>query len=101
MEKNNVNRKTIERQQKIFQRLLDASKSMHEKDFSEKRKGETGKDYIRRNPKELPSNLTDRKNKLRQDYLKEKQQGFARDYEELIQKYFEALGNLDLEDQSK
>lgn len=99
MERNQVNRKTIERQQKIFQRLLDASKSMHEKDFSEKRKGETGKEYFRRSPADLPANLTDRRNKLRQDFLKEKQQGFSRDYEELIQKYFEALGNLDLEEQ--
>lgn len=101
MERNNVNRQTIERQQKIFQRLLDASKSMHEKDYSEKRKSETGKDYQRRSPNQLPSGLTDRKNKLRQDYLKEKQQGFARDYEELIKKYFEALGNLETAESEK
>jgi len=97
MEKKNVNRETIQRQQKILQRMLDASKSQQEKDLSEKRKGETAKEYTARSPNELPKDLTDRKNKLRQELLKEMNQGYSKDYEELIKKYFDALGNLDQE----
>lgn len=95
MQKQNISRETIQRQQKILQRMLDATKSQQEKDFSEKRKGETGKDYKSRSPNELPKDLTDRKNKLRQELLKEMKQGYSKDYEELIKKYFEALGNID------
>lgn len=95
MQNKNISRETIQRQQKILQRMLDATKSQQEKDFSEKRKGETGKDYKSRSPNELPKDLTDRKNKLRQELLKEMKQGYSKDYEELIRKYFEALGNID------
>ena len=97
MEKKNISRETIQRQQKILQRMLDATKSQQEKDLSEKRKGETAKEYMTRSPNELPKDLTDRKNKLRQELLKEMKQGYSKDYEELIKKYFEALGNLDQE----
>lgn len=95
MQKKNIGRETIQRQQKILQRMLDATKSQQEKDFSEKRKGETGKEYKTQSPNELPKDLTDRKNKLRQELLKEMKQGYSKDYEELIRKYFDALGNLE------
>jgi hypothetical protein len=95
MQNKNIGRETIQRQQKILQRMLDATKSQQEKDLSEKRKGETGKEYKTRSPNELPKDLTDRKNKLRQELLKEMKQGYSKDYEELIKKYFEALGNLE------
>ena len=97
MQKKNIGRETIQRQQKILQRMLDATKSQQEKDFSEKRKGETGKEYKAKSPNELPKDLTDRKNKLRQELLKEMKQGYSKDYEELIKKYFEALGNIEAE----
>ncbi|MBX7152623.1 DUF4175 domain-containing protein, partial [bacterium] len=101
MAQQKVDRKTIERQQKILQRMLDATRSTQEKDFSEKRKGETGKDYRTKSPNELPSNLTDRKAKLRQDLLKILREGYSKDYEELIKKYFEALGNVAEGEQEK
>lgn len=94
MQNNNVNRKTIERQQKILQRLLDASKSMNERDYDEKRKAESGKDYRGRSPGELPENLTERRNRIREELMKELNQGYSKDYQELIKKYFDALGNL-------
>ncbi len=99
MQKKNINRETVQRQQKILQRMLDATKSKQEKDLSEKRKGETGKDYKTRSPNELPKDLTDRKNKLRQELLREMKQGYSKDYEDLIRKYFEALGHLETDKQ--
>ncbi|HMW32595.1 MAG TPA: hypothetical protein PLH27_05305 [bacterium] len=92
MQSNQVNRKTIERQQKILQRMLDASTSMQEKDMSEKRKGETGKNYDAVSPRALPENLTDRRNFLRQELLRQMKQGYAKDYQELIKRYFDELG---------
>ncbi len=98
MKNRNVGRETIRRQQQILQRMLDASRSMREKEFSEKRKGETAKDYLSKSPGGLPDNLTDRKDKLRRDLMRSMKEGFAKDYEELIRLYFEALGNIELKE---
>lgn len=92
MQDQNVNRKTLQRQQRILQRMLDATRSMQEKDYSEKRRGERGKDYQARSPRELPSDLLDRKARLREELLRLKREGYSKDYEDLIRKYFEALG---------
>lgn len=94
MQHQDVNRKTLERQRRILQRMLDATKSMQEKDYSEKRKSETGKEYDVRSPKDLPEGLLDRKARLREELLRLKREGYSKDYEELVRKYFEALGDI-------
>jgi hypothetical protein len=95
MQDQNVNRKTLQRQQRILQRMLDATRSLQEKDYSEKRRGERGKDYQVRSPRELPSDLLDRKARLREELLRLKREGYSKDYEDLIRKYFEALGEIE------
>lgn len=92
---NKVNRETIRRQQQILQRMLDASRSMQEREYSEKRKGETAKEYKTASPRELLDDLTERKNRLRREWLKSRGEGYAKDYEELIRLYFEALGDFE------
>src|SRR3990172_9048967 len=41
LEQNNVNSETIQKQERILSRLLDASKSMRERDFEKRRKAQT------------------------------------------------------------
>jgi len=89
----NVSRKTKNRQKKILSRLLDAQKSVQRRDYSRKRKAETGKNYFAKSPAHLPANLWERDYELRQDLLKALKQGYTKDYQELIKKYFEALAN--------
>ncbi|MBI3004020.1 MAG: hypothetical protein HYY49_01230 [Ignavibacteriales bacterium] len=91
LEQNNVNPETIQKQERILSRLLDASKSMRERDFEKRRKAETGTQVARRSPAELDVNTLEGKNRLREDLLKALEQGYARDYKELIRKYFEEL----------
>ena len=42
---NNVNRKTLERQQRILSKMLDSQKSLTQKDYSKKRKSKTASNY--------------------------------------------------------
>ncbi len=86
-----VNRQTIQRQNRILSRMLDTQKSVREREYSRKRKAETGKEYAVFRPGELPDDFGERKAQLQQDLLRAKKEGYSRDYLELIRKYFEAL----------
>ena len=93
LQNRNVSRKTINKQRRILSRLLDAQKSVHKREFSKKRQAETGKYYLAKSPDELPENMGERDLQIREDLLKALKQGYSRDYQELIKKYFEALVN--------
>lgn len=86
-----VDRQTIERQQKILTRLLDAQRSVRERDMTERRKSETAKPYEPKPPKPLPSDLGDQQKKIREALLKALKEGYPPEYEELIRAYFKAL----------
>jgi hypothetical protein len=91
LEQNDVNPETVRKQERILSRLLDASKSMRERDFEKKRKAETGTQITRRGPQELDINSLEGRNRLREELLKALEQGYSKDYQELIRKYFEEL----------
>jgi len=88
---NKVSRRTIERQQAILSRMLDAQKSVQERDQSEKRKARQPGEYQVVRPGQVKSTgdatlqeLEDRLNKaLKGDYSPE--------YKEWIELYFRAL----------
>ncbi|MBN2411584.1 hypothetical protein JXQ31_07810 [candidate division KSB1 bacterium] len=92
---NNISRETIERQNRILSRMLDAQRSIREREYSRKRQAESGKDYIAKSPDELPEKIGELENRLQQDLLRAKKEGYTRDYLELIKQYFEALTNQD------
>ena len=91
LEQNNVNPETMKKQERILSRLLDASKSMHERDYEKKRKAETGTTMNRRSPNEIDPNSLEGKSQLREELLKALEQGYSKDYQDLIRKYFEEL----------
>jgi len=86
-----VDRQTIERQQKILTRLLDAQRSVRERDMTERRKSEVAKPYEPKPPKPLPGDLGDQQKKVREALLKALKEGYPPEYEELIRAYFKAL----------
>jgi hypothetical protein len=92
-EQQNVNEETSRRQERILSRLLDASKSTRERDYEKKRKAQTGRTMIRKSPEAIDPNALTGRNKLRDELLKSLEQGYSRDYQELIRKYFERLEN--------
>ncbi len=89
--KNNLNRKTIERQQKILSRMLDAQKSVRKREYSKKRQAIRAKHYLAQDPGKL-KNPYDMTVKELQDALRKAlQQGYNRDYQRLIEAYFKRL----------
>lgn len=87
----NVNPETLRKQDRILSRLLDSQRSARERDFEKKRKSESGRELARKSPGPLDLSTQEGKNQLRQDMLKALEEGYARDYEDLIKKYFELL----------
>ncbi len=91
----NIDRQTIERQQKILSRMLDAQKSVREKDYSKKRLAEVGRDYKRKSPQMSKNSENMRLKQLKLDLIRALREGYNPDYEKLIEEYFRAL-NTDL-----
>ncbi|MCD6165960.1 hypothetical protein J7K19_04540 [bacterium] len=86
-----VTRKTIERQQRILSRLLDAQHSLRQRDRSRRRQARPGKTYIVRSPDEIPPEILQQRERFQEDLLRAQKEGYAEDYLELIRRYFEAL----------
>jgi len=87
----NVKRQTIERQEKAIDHLLDAQRSIRQKEYSEKRESEVGKDYLDRPHVLLDKNLGETKKMLREELLRSLREGYPKEYEYLIKNYFEEL----------
>ncbi len=86
-----VNPETLHKQERILSRMLDAQRSLRERDFEKRRKAETGRNLTRQGPADLGPAALQNRTRLQQDLLKALEEGYAKDYEELIRRYFEAL----------
>ncbi len=91
MEMGQLDRETLRRQQKILSRLLDAQRSVRNRDYSKKRESQVGKAYVIRRPGALPPEILQQKNQLQEDILRAKKAGYSEDFIHLIQSYYEAL----------
>lgn len=91
MQSLNLDRKTIERQQKILSRMLDAQKSVREREYSKKRIAIVGKQYVRRSPGKPTDMENEKLKKLKLDLIRALQEGYNPDYENLIEAYFQNL----------
>jgi hypothetical protein len=90
MQTGNVTEETRRRQDKILSRLLDATRSMNERDYEKTRESRAGIDVQRKSPNALNLDDVESKRAL-QDMLRQMQQGYTKDYEQLIRRYFEKL----------
>jgi len=95
MEKSKLDRATIERQQQIFNRLLDAQKSVREREYSRERQAESGKAYARKAPAEKLDPVDQRIQKLQQDLQRALQEGYHPAYEKIIEEYFKTLSQIE------
>jgi len=89
MKSKNVDQQLIEKQEHILSRMLDAQRSIHKKDYTEKREARTGKDIVRKSPPEV--SLTEQENWIRTEMMKALSSKYPREYEEIIKAYFKAL----------
>jgi len=87
---NNFDRNTAERQERILSRLLDAEKSVHQRDYSRQRQARTTDDIIRRGPSMLDFGAS-QDERLAEDIKKALAEKYPRRYENQIKEYFKAL----------
>jgi len=92
LESGNLNEETIRKQDRILSRLLDAQRSIHERDFEKRRESRPGQNITRQSPAELK--LDEEKEKIFQDLLRSIRENYHKDYEALIKKYLELLRSL-------
>ncbi len=93
LQSENLNDELVKQQERILSKLLDAQRSMNERDYEKDRKSDVGKNFVRTSPPGLILNTEEGKNKLKDELMKAIREGYKKDYEDLIRKYFEALQN--------
>lgn len=93
MRENNVTDKTVEKQNRILSRMLDAQLSQREKDFEPKRESKPGNNMVRQSPPEIVLSGPNSYNALKEDILKLQKEGYTDDYEILIMKYLQKLNS--------
>ncbi|MDH4157560.1 MAG: hypothetical protein OEW00_09835 [candidate division Zixibacteria bacterium] len=82
---------TTERQLKIYSRMLEATRSLQRKDFSEQRQAETATSQVFLVPPELSNGILNDKVRLEDRLRRYLGEGYPRQYEEQIKAYFKAL----------
>ncbi len=91
LDSKNLNDNTVQQQEHILSRLLDAQKSINERDYENKRESTPGQDITRNSPADLKLNQKQNTNKIKDELDKASSEGYNKDYEDLIKKYYEAL----------
>ena len=89
MQTGSISSETRLRQERILSRLLDASRSMTERDYEKSRESSSGKDVRRTSPAEL--NLPTSKQQQNKTLLDQLKMGYTKDYESIIRQYYEAI----------
>lgn len=84
-----TDRQTIERQQQILTRLLDAQKSLQNRGREERREARPADDLVGDSP--TPLSPTDEVERLRRDLIRALEAGYAPEYQEMIKRYFQLL----------
>jgi len=94
LQNNQASNKTIERQERILSRMLEAQRSIHERDISRKRQAHTGEDILRQDPGLIRFDRSKLRDQLMRDILRLNEAGYTQDYQELIRHYFESLARM-------
>jgi hypothetical protein len=90
LERRGASRETIERQQQILTRLLEAERSLQQRGEEERRRGRTGDQIHRESPPELDERQREIET-LRRDLIRALESDYSQDYQQLIRRYFELL----------
>ncbi|MBX7242152.1 MAG: hypothetical protein K1X92_10420 [Bacteroidia bacterium] len=80
---------TMMRQQQILSRMLQADKSVRERELDDKRESNTGRELDHKAPEQLTKE--EYKNKLRQELLKTNKMEYSGDFIYLIEQYFKKI----------
>jgi hypothetical protein len=98
LQQNQFDRKVVERQEGILSRLLDAQKSIREKEYSKKREAEREDKTIVKSPPELEKELFNREDRLQKELIQALKEGYSSEYKDFIKLYYEILSRQSIED---
>lgn len=87
----NPPRPMVERSQSIVNKLLDAERSIRQRDNSPEREADTGKVFVAPGSPSLPADLGERNKLLREELMRALQEDFPHEYEPNVKAYFDAL----------
>ncbi|MEO0072845.1 MAG: hypothetical protein ABIK10_05380 [candidate division WOR-3 bacterium] len=91
LQKLNISRHTIERQERVIENLLDAQRSIRQRSSEERRERVIGKEDFNRELIKLEKNLGENKKQLREEIIRSLRANYPREYEQVIRNYFEIL----------
>lgn len=91
LQEQQLDRKVIQRQEQILSRLLDAQKSIREKEFSKKRQAEREDKRIVKSPPELRQQELDKESTLHKELIQALNEGYSAEYKDYIKLYYEIL----------
>jgi hypothetical protein len=89
--KQNISRTTIERQRKILSRMLDAQKSLEQREYSKKRQAVKAKTYSVHDPGKTGKTIAEDKLIIQEALQRALKEGYDRGYRRLIEEYFKKL----------
>jgi hypothetical protein len=93
LESGDVGSPTLERQKRIYSRMLDFQLSLERRDYSEKRRADMGEDIVRKSPAELELEKRMQESAYRARLEKFLEEAYPPEYESLIKDYYKALIN--------
>jgi predicted RNase H-like HicB family nuclease len=89
LQQNQADPNMVQKQERILSRLLQAQRSMRERDYEQKRKGTSATTPAGKSPAELSAKKTE--SQLQKDLQRAQESGYSKEYLELIRKYYESL----------
>ena len=91
MKSSGITPATLQRQERILSRLLEAEQSVHRRDKDQQRESIAGQDIVRPSPRALDIASPEAQKELQQEITNARDAGYTPDYNALIRKYFESL----------
>jgi hypothetical protein len=82
---------TLQRQERILSRMLDATRSVNDRDFERNRESQRGIDILRNSPSGIDLSTQEGKTRAMQELMQSIKKGYTKDYEQIIRQYFEAI----------
>jgi len=87
----NISPETLQRQERILSRMLDATRSINDRDFERNRESQRGVDILRNSPSGIDLSTQEGKTRAMQELMQSLKKGYTKDYEQIIRQYFEAI----------
>lgn len=91
MSKGEISKKTLEQQRQIYSRLLDAEKSLRNRDFSRKREAERPEPYMPSSPPPLSQNIFRDDDLSGEGIFHMAEENYPEGYRDAIRAYFDEL----------